>query len=228
MKWIFFLALAFEASAAGFKYMRTTTHPPKYRSNARREVIRFGPLKLVGKDVCFTGAGNYQAIANTTQERKPKTGSPSMDLKGQAGKLNLSEGIPKNSTILASRWTWVYEDGTEAGPENDVYLHHLISSDVTKRKINPFSGCNAFDELVGSQFNNRGQDTGDRETLYTLEDSNLISGYHLGTLPVIRVQYDLINYSSHTKTLYLELTVEYLRGRRGVDTGTVLESIGGK
>jgi len=150
-----------------------------------------------------------------------------MDAKGQAGKVNLSEGIPRNATVIAARWTWVYEDGTEAGPANDVYLHHLISSDVTKLKANPFSGCNAFDELVGRQFNNRGQDSGEKETLYTLQDSNLISGYHLGILPIIRVQYDLINYSKQAKTVYLQLTVEYLRGRLGRDTGTVLESIGG-
>ncbi len=155
------------------------------------------------------------------------TGSPSMDAKGQAGKLNLSEGIPRNSTVLAARWTWVYEDGTEAGPANNVYLHHLISSDVTKLKANPFSGCNAFDELIGRQFNNRGQDSGNLETLYTLRDSEMVSGYHLGPLPIIRVQYDLINYARESKNVYLELTIEYLHGRLGRDTGTVLESIGG-
>ena len=161
------------------------------------------------------------------QDQKPNTGSPSMDAKGQAGKLNLSDGIPRNATVLAARWTWVYEDGTEAGPANDVYLHHFISSDVTKLKANPFSGCNAFDELVGRQFNNRGQDSGELETLYMVQNSSLVSGYHLGLLPIIRVQYDLINYSRQTKNVYLELTVEYLRGRLGRDTGTVLESVGG-
>jgi hypothetical protein len=150
-----------------------------------------------------------------------------MDAKGQAGKLNLSDGIPRNATVLAARWSWVYEDGTEAGPTNDVYLHHLISSDVTKLKANPFSGCNAFDELVGRQFNNRGQDSGEKETLYMVQNSSLVSGYHLGALPIIRVQYDLINYSRQTKNVYLQLTLEYLRGRRGLDTGTVLESVGG-
>jgi hypothetical protein len=155
------------------------------------------------------------------------TGSASMDAKGQAGKLNLSEGIPRNTTVLAARWTWVYDDGTEAGPANDVYLHHLISSDVTKLKANPFSGCNGFDEMIGRQFNNRGQDSGQLETLYMMPDSNMVSGYHLGPLPIIRVQYDLINYSKQAKNVYLELTVEYLQGRQGLDTGTVLESIGG-
>jgi transposase InsO family protein len=51
MKWLLLLALAFEASAERFKYMRTTSKTPKYRSNAKREAIMWGPLKLVGKDV---------------------------------------------------------------------------------------------------------------------------------------------------------------------------------
>jgi hypothetical protein len=155
------------------------------------------------------------------------TGSPSMDAKGQAGKLNLSEGVPRNVTVIAARWAWVYEDGKEAGPTDDVYLHHLISSDVTKLKANPFSGCNGFDEMIGRQFNNRGQDSGEKETLYMMPNSTLVSGYQLGVLPILRVQYDLINYSKQPKNVYLQLTMEYLRGHRGLDTGTVLESVGG-
>jgi hypothetical protein len=51
MKWLILLALALEASARRFKYMRTSTRTPKYRQEARREAILFGPLTLVGKDV---------------------------------------------------------------------------------------------------------------------------------------------------------------------------------
>ena len=51
MKWLLLLALALEASAQRFKYMRMTAKTPTYRQEARREAILFGPLKLVGKDV---------------------------------------------------------------------------------------------------------------------------------------------------------------------------------
>jgi len=207
MMWlIIFIALALQAEA--FKYLRTDQLTPKYRPNAKRVAVLYGPVNLLGKTA-----------------RKPFTGSDSMDVNGQAWKANLFQGLPRLSTVIAARWSVKYKNGTEAGPENDVYLHHLISSDMSKPKSSPFGGCNGFDELVGAQFNNRGQDSGGMETLYSTPDGSFNSGYHFGLLPILRIQYDLINYSNEPKEVYLELMLEYVDGILGVDTGTILKSV---
>jgi hypothetical protein len=69
MKWLLLLAFALEASAQRFKYQRTTTGTPLYREDAIRQSIRWGPLKLVGKDVRFLIGGEQRADGRRTASR---------------------------------------------------------------------------------------------------------------------------------------------------------------
>lgn len=61
----------------------------------------------------------------------------SMDPDGQAGFGMLSQGMCTKCTVLSGRFVPRYEDGTPAGPDNGLYIHHVLSYDVSKSVINP-------------------------------------------------------------------------------------------
>jgi len=209
MKWAVILALALEATA--FNLVKTTSRTPKWRSTAKRISLLYGPLNLAGKD-----------------QRKPSGAGISMDPKGQGGMTTVSQGLPKQSTILAAHWALRYLDGREATPKNDVYIHHFVSFDTSKRANNPFGGCSkSIGRLAGATFADRGEDSGDTETMFTSSDGKFNSGFHFGASPRLSVQYDLVNYSNTAKAIYIELTVEYEPGIKGMEAGATLKSVQG-
>jgi hypothetical protein len=152
-----------------------------------------------------------------------------MDPKGQGGMTSVSQGLPKQATILAAHWALRYLDGREATPQNDVYIHHFVSFDTSKRANNPFGGCTSgIARLAGATFADRGEDSGDTETMYTSHDGKFNSGFHFGASPRLSVQYDLVNYSNTAKQIYIELTLEYVPGIHGMDAGATLKSVQGE
>jgi len=210
MKWAVWLAFALEATALNF--VKSTTKKPKYRETAKRVSYLYGPFQLMGKD-----------------QKKPKGAGISMDPKGQGGMTTLSGGLPKQATILAAHWALKYQNGEEATPKNDVYIHHFVSFDTEKKTTSPFQDAcgKGLGGLGGATFADRGEDSGVTDTVFTSADGKFNSGFHFGTAPKLRVQYDLVNYSNQNKNLYMELTLEYVPGVQGLEAGATLKSVGG-
>lgn len=80
--------------------------------------------------------------------------------------------------------------------------------------------------LILVRFTDRGEDSGDTETIFTTPDGKFNSGYHFKN-PSLSIQYDLVNYNKTQKKVYLDLELEYLDGLVGTDAGHVMKSVAG-
>jgi len=191
----------------GWRKVSSKFVKPKYRPDAKREIVRFGPLELYAKSAS-KGVGS--AIA--------------MDPNGQAGVVTLSEGICTKCSILSARFLLTYEDGREASPANQVYIHHFVSYDATKMDKAPFWGCNGGFPGAGASFIDRGEDSGDTDTIFTAPNGKIESGFHMDSGSLL-VQYDMVNYSEQTKKIYVNLEYEYRTNQNDKDAGHTLKSV---
>ena len=61
------------------------------------------------------------------KQTKPKTLVNSLDPTGQAFMDIITDGLCTNCTILTGGTRTVFEDGSDAGPPQGVYIHRVIS-----------------------------------------------------------------------------------------------------
>jgi len=193
---------------SGLRVASIKSVKPQYRANAKRDIVRYGPLDLAGKDSSKPSMGSLMA----------------MDPKGQAGIVRVTDGICKSCSILSARFFLTNEDGTEAVPANDVYIHHFVSYDISKSVSDPIFGCDGGFPLMGEPFIDRGQDSGDTDTYFTPLGTNSEDGYHMDSGGLV-IQYDLVNYSTQSKKIYINLEYEYKDGQRGKNAGHSLKSV---
>lgn len=156
-----------------------------------------------------------------------------MDPKGQGGLLSYSKGLCTDCTVLGGHYKLTYADGRQAGPKDGVYIHHIVSSDTSKRGVGVFGSCNAkagtgAKSLRSAYFIDRGEDSGNSDTLYTTPDGKYNSGFHIGKSPRISMQYDIVNYKDEAQEIYINLDYEYVEGQVGADAGYTLQSVAGK
>lgn len=181
---------------------------PKLRENAKRVMLSYGPLAMPGVN-------------------EQKGFSKSMDPKGLAGAVTLTPktGLCSNCTILLTRISFHNEDGSPAKPDNGFYVHHLLGYDTSKPARDPIAK-----EMASispwQAFTDRGEDSGDTETIFTTPDGKYNSGFHFKN-PSLNIQYDLVNYNKTKRNVYLDLELEYLDGLVGKDAGHVMKTIAG-
>jgi len=181
---------------------------PKYRATAKRAIIRYPAFTLKAK-----GTG----------------GGMSMDPKGQGGILRAGAGMCSKCTLLSAHYRLVHPDGKEATPAEGVYIHHMISFLSPKNSTSPIGGggVGLGGGMGGAYFIDRGEDSGETDTIFTSPDGKFNSGYHVNGSPSITVSYDFVNYQSTDRKLHLELEYEYVDGIVGQDAGHTLKSVAG-
>jgi hypothetical protein len=150
-----------------------------------------------------------------------------MDPNGQGGILRIGQGMCSRCTLLSAHYRLVNPDGTEATPEEGVYIHHMTSFLSPKVSSSPIGGGfgAALGGLGGAYFIDRGEDSGNTDTIFTSTDGKFDSGYHVVGQPSIMVSYDFVNYGTSSKQLHLELEYEYVDGIVGKDAGHTLKSV---
>jgi hypothetical protein len=79
--------------------------------------------------------------------------------------------------------------------------------------------------LGAAYFIDRGEDSGQTDTVFTTVDGKFNSGYHITAKPTITVTYDFVNYKNTPHQLYLELEYEYVDGIVGRDAGHTLKTV---
>jgi len=133
-----------------------------------------------------------------------------------------------------------YEDGTEATPDNGVYIHHLLSFSPIRPTTNAIGPCDVNDpskdiginkyleNLPFSPFTGRGEDGAAVDMVFTSSDGKFDSGYHLGKNDYIMMQSDLVNYSNDTKKVFVTYEYEYVEGLQGASAITSMISATGK
>ncbi|KAF1983995.1 hypothetical protein K402DRAFT_423315 [Aulographum hederae CBS 113979] len=197
----------------GLKFVDRTEGKPKYNPKAKRATLKYGPLTIVGKN-----------------EAKPVMEGMSMDPKGQAGIRMVSDGLPKDSTILSAHYELLNPDGSISDPSK-LYIHHFTSMTPKQAKA-PIGFCfnqnaNSDRTLPFASFADRGEDSGATETVFTAANSSVVSGFHMRAQDMVMIQWDVVNYEPTPVDIYVALTVEYLEGIQGLDAGATLKSVGG-
>jgi len=177
---------------------------PKYRKTANRAKYKLGPYTM---NVGSTNLG--QSFFYTM----PKT-------------LCNSQGP---CTILAAQVGVVFTDGKPANPSNGIYIHHILTSDSTKRQSNWVSNCgsptspplNIAGLLGGTAFVGTGEDSTEGGAVYTSEDGTRNTGYHVGAGDTFTGWAEIVNYNKEKKQIYVYYDLEWIPGIVGDDVKTV-------
>jgi hypothetical protein len=155
-----------------------------------------------------------------------------MDAKGQGGIAVIKEGFCKSCSILAGRFDLTYADNSKAGPADGVYIHHFVSYDTGKSAQNPIgSSCAGGSAASGPRtqtfaaFVDRGEDSGETDTIFTSPDGKRNSGFRFTPKTSLMIQYDLVNYKEAAKDIYLNMEIEYIEGAAAQDAGHDLKSV---
>ena len=100
----------------------------------------------------------------------------------------ISEGLCSECTILAGQTGLAFEDGSRAGPDQGMYIHHILSVDLSKQAKMTVLPCDSdtWDPskipTVASPaagFIGQGEDNGDQAILFTSIDGTYNSGFHV-------------------------------------------------
>jgi len=185
---------------------------PRYRKTANRARYKLGPYTL---NVGSTMQG--QAIFYSM----PKT-------------LCNSQGA---CTILAAQVGVVFADGKDANPSSGIYIHHILTSDSTKKQSNWVSNCgsptspplNIAGLLGGTAFVGAGEDSTEGGAIYTSDDGTRNTGYHVGAQDTFTGWAQLVNYNKEPKKVYVFYDLEWVPGLQGEDvkTATLTATCGG-
>jgi hypothetical protein len=158
----------------------------------------------------------------------------SLDPNGQGFAELISEGLCTNCTVLAGKTMITFEDGSEAGPRQGVYVHHVVNRDITKPPNLPVSKCgpgqtpqDGFQSLA-AEFLAQGDDQQNLDAiLFTSKDGKFNSGYFVGPDMVLLNLIDLVNYNAESKKVYVTFDIEYVNGHVGSDAAATLMSVTG-
>jgi hypothetical protein len=164
---------------------------------------------------------------------------------------NLCNRNGKGCTVLAAQVGLEYTDGKPANPSNGIitlasvtekvlikptgiYIHHILTSDSTKRITNWISNCgnknarplNIAGLLGGTAFIGAGEDSagsGSSEggAVYTSEDGTRNTGYHIGAQDTFTGWAEIVNYNKSPKQIYVYYDLEWVPGIQGDDVKMV-------
>jgi hypothetical protein len=131
-------------------------------------------------------------------------------------------------TVLAAKVGVMFADGSEANPSTGIYIHHILTSDSTKKQKPWLSNCGSSSRpavniaglLGGTAFVGTGEDSADGLALYTSEDGTRNSGYHVGAQDSFQGWAQLVNYNKVDKQIYVYYDVEWIPGIHGDDVKT--------
>jgi len=194
---------------------------PRYRKTANRARYKMGPYTLNGS--------------------KGGSGLGDSTMQGQAIFMSMPPKTLCNRdgpcTILAGKVGVVYADGKDANPSNGIYIHHILTSDSTKKQTPWLSQCgspntpalNIAGILGGTAFVGTGEDSADGLTVYTSEDGTRDSGYHVGAQDTFTGWAQIVNYNKESKSIYVFYDLEWVPGTSGFDvkTATFTATCGG-
>lgn len=137
----------------------------------------------------------------------------------------IDKGICSDCSILSGRWTLRNAtDLTEIDPKK-VYIHHFVSIVPSHKIKEPIKDCRSKpDGFDVGMFIERGQDSGNGESMFVSTNKSVESGFRFGPSPQISLQYELVNYQEATDVV-IDLEIEWMEGVYGSDVGQTLNSV---
>jgi hypothetical protein len=107
------------------------------------------------------------------------------------------------------------------GPDT-IYIHHFISSNRGTSVESPISGC--LGAFSTGEFIDAGQDSGETDTIFSSQDGEYNSGYHMDK-PNLHVSYDLVSMVKKPIDLAISIEIEWVEGKVGKTAGHALKSV---
>jgi hypothetical protein len=145
----------------------------------------------------------------------------------------ISSGLCSDCTVLVGKTALTYEDGKPVGPEQGVYVHHIVSRDINKPANLPISKCAPGQKQnsalgSGSEFLAQGDDSLGSLVKFTSTDGSANTGYYIGKDNHFLNQVDLVNYNEASQKIYITFDIEYVPGNVGMrDAAATLMSVTG-
>jgi hypothetical protein len=113
-----------------------------------------------------------------------------------------------------------------------VYIHHLLTTDRTKKTENFLSGCNnpsrpgqSVSGFGGTGFVGVGEDSGEEPILYTQRNGQSSAGYWVAENDQFMANVVLVNYNKVPKTVYVTYDLEWKEGQPSSNAKGMLISI---
>jgi len=127
----------------------------------------------------------------------------------------------------------MFMNGTKADPSKGVYIHHVLTTDRTKRVASWLSACNSPSRAgssisslgSGTGFVGTSEDAGDHPVMYTQRDGKSDAGYWVQKSDSFVATAELVNYNKEPQKVYLTYDLEWAPGKVGVNTKGMLISI---
>jgi len=153
-------------------------------------------------------------------------------MQGQSFRYSLPKQLCNSKgacTVLAGQTGVVYADGKPANPSNGIYIHHILTSDSTKKEKKWVSNCgnpnaaplNIAGLLGGTAFIGTGEDSSDGGAVYTSADGTRNTGFHIGAQDTFTGWAQLVNYNKEAKKVYVYYDLEWVPGIVGDDVKMV-------
>ncbi|KAF2675195.1 hypothetical protein BT63DRAFT_31242 [Microthyrium microscopicum] len=200
---------------------------PRIRTGAQRTLTKFGPYTLRGsKGGAAGGHGEGHSMGGMGGDST---------LAGQTYMLNIAKGFCNSAgpcTVLGGQVGVMFTDGVKADPAKGVYIHHVLTADLTKQTTKFISVCNNPTKPassissfgVGTGFVGTGEDSGDGPYMYTSMNGTSNNGYHIEKGDKFLANVQLVNYNKEDKQVYITYDLEYMPGKVGGDTKGILIS----
>lgn len=123
------------------------------------------------------------------------------------------QGFCKNCTVLAGKATLFFENGTKAGVDSGVYIHHIVTLDGSKKNNGfPFYLCREQKGFLGTfpapGFLVSGND--EASNMFTTPDGTFNAGFQLGPQPKIAMQAELVNYRVEPQQVFVVVEYEHV------------------
>ena len=156
-----------------------------------------------------------------------------MDPDGFIVSKMIGDGICKDCTVLTGKAEITYEDGSRAGINNGVYLHHILVMEPSKKTRTFAPWCPGYlfkmtpqdmNHPVKSIFLSGGVEH--FTVWYTTPDGAFDSGYHVGAGPFAMTG-EIVNYKPSPQKVYITLDYEWVPGKAGSDAFSTLLTVTG-
>jgi hypothetical protein len=174
-----------------------TLKPTFPGDDVKRVKMTYGPYKLKAANTTIR-EGNFF----------------SLDPQGTSW-INLASDFPTDITILNSRMTIHFADGTLISNANGVYDHHAFVID-SSRVPEAHIGC-AGSPIpimpINSIMGNSAEAMGDLASGGVNLTTRPITGNYIGKGHTVAIQLDLVNYNNKTEEVYVSADMSYVNGR---------------
>lgn len=156
-----------------------------------------------------------------------------MDPNGFLISKMITEGVCTDCTVLAGKIDITYEDGSPAGIDNGVYLHHVLIMDPWKEPGDFAPWCPGnLSTMTKQQLNHPVKSiflSGGVEHFtvwYTTPDAKFDSGYYVHQGPFAMTG-EIVNYKNTPQKIFVTLDYEWVPGKVGADALSTLLTVTG-